>query len=338
MVAFKESSLIPVSNTEMEHIYHLIATPKKLGAVIKWKNDFTDSPTIFKRGDTYYMYFIAISKDCNISGYETHLAKSKDLLHWDYIGPIFKRNNDNHWDSKQCAGYAAFVDIDFEGSHEIQKVNNSYYISYLAGNSDGYEPDPLFMGLARNDDPTDPDGFRRFPEPILRPDDTDSRIYEQKTLYKSFLFEDKRNVTGYKYVNAYNGKASDDRERIFLAVSNDGEHWERYGDKAVIDLITDCPTGRINGDPQIVLIDDIYVMFFFRYEADKPAYNTFACSRDLVNWTIWEGEPLIKSEYEWENVHAHKTCFIRQNGVNYHYYCAVNSDNERFIALAVSES
>ena len=78
-------------------------------------------------------------------------------------------------------------------------------------------------------------------------------------------------------------------------------------------------------------------MFFFVYKKDKPAFNTFACSRDLKNWTVWDGKPLIESEQEWENVHAHKTWFIHNNGVNYHFYCAVNDKNERFIAVATSE-
>ena len=193
------------------------------------------------------------------------------------------------------------------------------------------------MGLAKSTDPTNQDGFTRFPEPILKPDDADSRELERQTLYKSFLFEDELNVTGYKYVNAYNGKAHDSTERIFLAVSNNGESWERYGDRPVIDLITGDPRGRICGDPQIILIDDIYVMLFFRYRDGEPAFNTFACSRDLVNGTHWNGEPLIESEYEWENVHAHKTWFVRSNEKNYHFYCAVNDKNERFIALATSE-
>lgn len=67
------------------------------------------------------------------------------------------------------------------------------------------------------------------------------------------------------------------------------------------------------------------------------AFNTFACSRDLINWTHWNGEPLIKSEYDWENVHAHKPWFVRNKGKNYHFYCALNDKNEGFIALATSE-
>ena len=49
------------------------------------------------------------------------------------------------------------------------------------------------------------------------------------------------------------------------------------------------------------------------------------------------GKPLVEPTETWENIHAHKTWFVRHNGVNYHYYCACNSENERFIALATSE-
>lgn len=336
MVKFKSSDKKAVTAQEMQEIYEKIKTPRKVGAVMKWENYYTDSPTVFKKDGTFYMYFVAISKDCNISGYETHLAKSFDLINWEYVGPIFRRDGKNRWDSKQCAGYAAFPDINFDGTCELQKVNGFYYISYLAGNSDGYEPDPLYMGLAKSNNPTNPNGFTRFSEPILRPDDTDSRKFEKKTLYKSFLFEDALNVTGYKYVNAYNAKHFDTTERIFLAVSNDGENWERYGDRPVIDVSDSDPDNIICGDPQIMLIDDIYVMLFFRYRKCEPAYNTFACSRDLVNWNIWDGKPLVESEYEWEKLHAHKTWFIRHGGVNHHFYCAC-TDNERFIALALSE-
>ena len=77
-------------------------------------------------------------------------------------------------------------------------------------------------------------------------------------------------------------------------------------------------------------------MFFFRCNAGEGAFDTFACSYDLQNWTLWDGEPLIAPEHPWENVHAHKPWFIRHNGVNYHFYCAVNDQGERFIAVAHS--
>ncbi len=336
MIPFNKIEKQPVTNAEMEQLYEKIKTPHKFGAVMKWDTHFTDSPTVFFKDGFFYMYFIAINKDCSVSGYETHLAKSKDLMHWDYIGSVFKRNDLDHWDSKQCAGYAAFPDIHFGGTNELHKINGSYYISYLAGNSDGYEPDPLFMGLAKSSDPIDPDGFTRFEAPILCPTDADSRTFETKTLYKSFLFEDAERISGFPYVNVYNGKAEDKRERIFLAVSNDGEHWERYGDRPVVDLVSGDADEIINGDPQIIKIGDVFVMFFFRLHKGIPAFNTFAASRDLINWNIWQGKPLVESELPWEDVHAHKTWFVRFGDKNYHFYCACNSQNERFIALAIS--
>ncbi len=338
MIPFKKSDKSEVVPPHiMKEIYEKIKTPIKHGAVMKWDTHHTDSPSIFFYEGSWYLAYVAISKNIDVSGYETHIAKSLDLYNWETIGTIFSRNDKNHWDSKQCAGYVAFPDIIFGGSNTIHPINGSYYMSYLAGNSDGYEPDPLFMGLAKTPDPTCAEKYVRFPEPILRPDDKDARENETKTLYKSYIFEDIDGLTGYPYVNAFNAKAENATERIFLAVSSDGEHWERYGDKPIIDDVSDDPTGCISGDPQIVKIGDVYVMFYFRYHGGKPAYNTFACSYDLVHWTRWEGEPLVYSTEEWENIHAHKSWVVCHEGTVYHFYCAVNDKNERFIALATSK-
>ena len=58
---------------------------------------------------------------------------------------------------------------------------------------------------------------------------------------------------------------------------------------------------------------------------------------NLIDWTKWDGTPLMKAECEWENIYAHKPWFIKYNNVIYQYYCAVNDKNERFIALATSK-
>ena len=150
------------------------------------------------------------------------------------------------------------------------------------------------------------------------------------------MFVDESMTLGYRYVNVYNAKATDSKERIYLAVSDDGEHWVRYLDMPILDETNTIDNLLISGDPQIVKIDDIYVMFFFRFNGTE-GYNTFACSYNLVDWTVWEGEPLVKGEYEWENVIAHKSWVIKHQDVVYHYYCAVNDRDERFIALATSK-
>jgi predicted GH43/DUF377 family glycosyl hydrolase len=169
----------------------------------------------------------------------------------------------------------------------------------------------------------------------LSPHDKDAREGENLTLFKAYMFKDEAKTLGYLYVNVYNAKGFNHKESIFLAVSNDGENWIRYGNKPIIYDDSNEQSIQINGDPQILKIGDLYVMVYFIVQGGK-AFNTFACSYDLVNWKKWTGAPLIESEYDWENVYAHKQWVIKENGIVYHFYCAVNKKNERFIALAKS--
>ena len=81
---------------------------------------------------------------------------------------------------------------------------------------------------------------------------------------------------------------------------------------------------------------DLYVMLYFIFQGGK-AFNTFACSYDLLHWTKWNGKPLIESECEWENKFAHKPWVVVCNDIVYHFYCAVNHQGERFIAVATSK-
>ena len=132
-----------VSQEKMQEIYEMIKTTGEKIPVMRLECDMTDSPSVFKKDGKWYLYYISISKDVTKSGYETHIAESEDLINWKQVGTVFRRNEHGRWDSKQCAGYAAYPDINWDGTNELQKVNGKYYMSYLAGNSDGYEPDPL---------------------------------------------------------------------------------------------------------------------------------------------------------------------------------------------------
>ncbi len=339
MINFKKSDKPRCVSAEvMKDIYEKIKTPYKHGAVMKFERELCDSPSIFRYGDRWYMSFIKIDKETKSSGYDSHLAVSDDLIHWEYLYKTLERSDEDIWDSKQIALYAALIDNDFYGSYEITPQEGVYYFAYLGGALDGYETDPLSIGLCRTEDVLDPSKYMRSPTPIMAPSDPDGRPGETKTLYKSHMFRDSAMTTGYPFVSAYNAKDFSDRESIYLAVSNDGVNWERYGDRAVIWDDTPEKKININGDPQIFRIGDVYVMFYFIATGGCTyAYETFACSYDLENWTKWDGEPLIKPEQEWENLFAHKPCIVVSGGVVYHFYCAVNDKGERFIALATSE-
>ncbi|WP_198175152.1 hypothetical protein [Spirosoma telluris] len=94
----------------------------------------------------------------------------------------------------------------------------------------------------------------------------------------------------------------------------------------------------ITGDAVIQKIDDLYVMFYFGafWEDRKGAFNRFAASTDLVNWTDWAGENLIEPSEPYDDLYAHKSFVVKHKGVVYHFYCAVNKHDQRGIAVATS--
>ena len=140
------------------------------------------------------------------------------------------------------------------------KTKNCININHILN---GYETDPLFMGQGTFTDIYNPETYFRQEKPILSPYDNDVRDGENLTLYKANMFYYKTQTLGYPYVNIYNAKGPNHRESIFVAVSKDAQRWIRYGDKAII--VDDSPEHniKINADPQILKIDDLYVMIYF---------------------------------------------------------------------------
>ena len=317
----------------LESIYEQLKTPFKYGAVLKMQGRKTDSPIVFHKNGKYYMSFVSIDDACK-TGYSTHIAESMDLVHWTVLGEILKEHTE--WDHAQSGGYAQLQDNRFGGSNELFVVDGKYLFAYIGGNLEGYETDPLSMGIAVTDDFLHFDGYRKYEKPVLSGSDADAREGETLTVYKADIFYDSKKTLGYPYVNAYNAKDRTHRESIFLAVSNDCVHWKRYGEKAIIPVSECADSVKINGDPQIIMVDGYYVMLYFVYDEAVGTYNTFAVSSDLMHWTKWDGEPLVKPEFAWESQYAHKQWVIKENGIVYHYYCAVN-ETERFIALATSK-
>jgi predicted GH43/DUF377 family glycosyl hydrolase len=336
MIEFKKTTKSAVDDQTMQEVYDKIKTPYKHGAVLKFKEDMCDSPGVYRFNGKWYMSFIKIGYDVKNSGYDSHLAVSDDLVNWKYLCANLKRTGNGSWDSNQVAAYPIFVENDFNGNFNLQQVNGNYYFAYLGGALMGYETDPLSAGLCRFKDVESLETYEKLPKPILSPNDIDARVGEKSSVFKCNAFIDKAETLGYKYVNVYNARGVERRESMYLAVSNDGETWERYGKDPIVFDETENKSQRILGDGQIIKIDDLYVMIYFVWDGEK-AFNTFACSYDLINWTKWQGKNLIESEFEWEDKFAHKPWLVVNNGIVYHYYCAVNSKGERFIALATSK-
>ncbi len=322
-----------ISQSQMQKIYEEVKTPYKYGLVMtgSTKREVTDCPTIFRRGGKWYMYYFVF----NGRGYETWMADSEDLLHWNTQGRVLSFSDEKDWDSNQKGGYIALPDTKWGGKYRLNAYDGRYWMTYFGSNARGYEKGDLSVGVAYTEgDPTEAHEWQRLPIPVLTPTDADVSWWDNSKIYKNSVIEDKARLTGHRFVMYYNAKG--DAERIGMAVSDDMQTWKRYGKDPVLDH-----GSGITGDAYLQKIGKYWVMFYFgaKYNPDPTlkAFNSFAVSTDLVNWTDWTGEPLVRPSEDYDTLYAHKSCVIKWKGVVYHFYCACDNHKNRGIALATSK-
>lgn len=341
LMAVAQTRQTAVPAATMQAIYEEVKTPHKYGLVLVPPDDSKkmDCPTVFRKNDTWYMTYLIYGG----RGYETWLAKSDDLLHWEHLGRIMSFSDTTTWDANQKAGYLALLDPKWGGSYKLNRYQGKYWMSYFGGSARGYEAGLLSLGMAHTDkDPTRAHEWQRLPQPILKSTDPDAAWWENRKQFKSTVLRDKKQLTGYPFVMYYNANGDSAvnniktrwYERIGMAVSRDMVNWKRIGQEPLVHH----PAG-ITGDPILQKIGKVWVMFYFgAFWQDRPgAFNRFACSYDLLNWTDWTGPNLIESSEPYDAQFAHKSFVLKHKGVVYHFYCAVNKKDQRGIAVATSK-
>lgn len=329
-----------VSEEDMQKIFEEIKTPYKYGLVMFPPDDSKkmDCPSVFRKDGKWLMTYLVFDG----RGYETWLAESDDLLNWHIKGRIMSFSNDTtRWDWNQKAGYIALQDHKWGGSYEMEPYNGKYWMSYIGGRIKGYEQGVLSVGIAYTEqDPATVHEWNYLDKPVLSPTDKEVRWWENSTQYKSSIILDKYKLTGHPFVMFYNARGDSinpgrGAERIGMAVSDDMLTWTRFMKDPVINHHK-----GISGDAYIQKIGNIWVMFYFGAFWNKErsnAFNRFACSFDLINWTDWNGEDLIAPSEPYDDLFAHKSYVVKWEGVVYHFYCAVNKKQQRGIAVAVSK-
>ena len=339
------ADIIPQS--DMQRIYNEVRTPYKYGMVVAPTDNYhkIDCPTVFRVGDKWLMTYVVYNGKDGLDGrgYETWLASSDDLLHWNTEGRILSYKEDG-WDMNQRGGFPALIDWTWAGNYGISKYKKNYWLTYICGHGTGYEAvrEPLNIGIAWTDgDITQAHEWQSGNKPLLSINDKDAQWWEKLVQYKSTIYDDPQKTLGKRFVMFYNAgginPANDLKaERIGIALSNDLKKWKRYEGNPVF---ANEVGGIITGDAQIAKMGDLYVMFYFKaYDPSRKynAFNTFAVSRDLIHWQRWEGEDLIWPTKTFDEMFAHKSYVLKHKGGVYHFYCAVNNDQQRGIAVATS--
>ena len=346
-----------ISQQDMQRIYQEVRTPYKYGMVVAPTDNYhkIDCPTVFQQDGKWYMTYVVYNGKDGLDGrgYETWLAESSDLLHWETKGRLLSYKDDG-WDMNQRGGFPALIDWTWDGGYGISKYKKQYWMTYIGGHGTGYEAvcEPLNIGMAwTKDDITKAHEWQSSEKPLMSINDKDVQWWEKLVQYKSTIYDDPQKTLGKRFVMFYNagGINPDNKlkaERIGIALSNDLKKWKRYDGNPVF---ANEVGGIITGDAQIARMDNLspltsnhsplYVMFYFKaYDPSRKynAFNTFAVSRDLIHWQRWEGEDLIWPTKPYDEMFAHKSYVVKHNGVVYHFYCAVNNDQQRGIAVATS--
>lgn len=344
-----------ISKNVMQKIYDEVKTPYKYGMVVAPKDNYhqIDCPMVYREGNRWFMTYVVYNgKDgTDGRGYETWLATSDDLLQWKTLGRLLCYA-DKGWDMNQRAGYPALIDWTWNGSYEMAKYKGRHWMSYFGGEGTGYEAirKPLNMGMASTKgDITQAHPWETSPSPVLSITDKSAQWWEKLTHYKSTVYWDKNKTLGKPFVMFYNAGGINPAnqlkaERIGIALSSNMTSWRRLPlrtakRKTGNPVFFHEAPGIITGDAQIVKFPHYYVMFYFSaYNPERKynAYNTFAVSRDLVNWQDWEGADLVYPSKPYDDMFAHKSYVLKHQGVVYHFYCAVNHAGQRGIAVATS--
>ena len=344
----------------MQRIYDEVRTPYKYGMVVAPTDNYhkIDCPTVFRVGEKWFMTYVVYNGKDGLDGrgYETWLSESDDLLHWQTQGRLLSYPSDTtRWDANQRGGFPALIDGTWGGSYGISKYKKNYWMTYIGGHGTGYEAvrEPLNIGMAwTQGDITQAHEWQSNEQPLLCIDDKDVQWWEKLVQYKSTIYEVKSEkgkvnnflppeIRKYRFIMFYNAGGINPAnnlkaERIGIALSNDLKKWKRYEGNPVF---ANEVGGIITGDAQIAKMGDLYVMFYFKaYDPSRKynAFNTFAVSRDLIHWQRWEGDDLIIPSKPYDEMFAHKSYVVKHDGIVYHFYCAVNNDQQRGIAVATS--
>jgi predicted GH43/DUF377 family glycosyl hydrolase len=291
-----------------------------------------DVPCVFQtedKPDIWYMSFIGY----NGRGYNSFVAESKDLLHWEKPRLAMGFGPKGEFDHGGCViGAFLYKDYDIAAPRVLKKKDGKYWTLYgcypLQG---GYELRPGYEGVAVSDD-----GLtwkRASNEPILSIYQSDAKRWEKSCIYQPWLVEH-----GGTYYNFYNA-AEGGTERMGMALSTDLVHWVRHPFNPVIDVRRGGYDSQFSSDGKVFRDGDHWVMFYFGV-GRGGASILVAFSRDLVHWTA-DPEPLYKfggHPTGLDKQYAHKISLVRNpaNDTFYMFYCATGNKG-RTIALLTSK-
>ncbi len=327
-------------------IRHLV-TPYKLGDAVltgsgkpgSADEKAVDCPLPFEHNGKFYMTYIGFDG----IGYQTMLATSPDLVHWEKLGTILPRGCNQDWDKVGMACTTLLMENDLFGPRRLKKVNGKYWMMYHSYPGEGYETGSAEIGLAWTEDENLLHWeFSQKPVYSYR----DGAAFERGGLYKSWLIE--QNGIFYMFYNAKNIVEGAWLEQTGMATSLDMFHWKREESNPVLPVTEGAWDSIFASDP-VVMYDSVkeqWVMYYYGL-GNLSACNSLALSDDLVHWKKYPLPILtIGGHGTVDSTYAHKPGVIYHDGILYQFYCACRpsrpddptNNNGEFRCISVARS
>jgi len=296
-------------------------TPYKYGKLVlsasgvkgEYDSEFVDCPFVFRHDNRFYLTFVAFDG----AGYQTGLAVSEDLVHWEKQGAILKRDPSSPILKHNVAMNWILRENGLHSPGELTRVDGKYLGAYHAYPNQGLEEGAAVIGLCRSSNFKD----WEVGPPVLLPQD--GAEWERGGLYKPCLL--KYRDTYYLFYNAKNQTTGNWHEQTGVATSKDLMHWTRYSKNPVIpNGGPGSPDEKFASDPCVLQDGAKWAFYYFGLDAKGVARDLVATGPDLFHAekchdiVIDVGPPgSVDSTY------AHKPSMIDHKGELYHFYCAV---------------
>jgi predicted GH43/DUF377 family glycosyl hydrolase len=302
-------------------------TPYKYGKLVLEASDdpnafdskSVDDPFVFLHEGAFYMLYIGFDG----TGYQTGLAKSADLLNWERVACVARRDPNSKYTRFNIALSCIVRENGLTSKGQLKKVHGRYLGAWNAYPNAGYEAGAAVIGLAWSSDLL----HWELTDPILLP--ADGAPWEHGGLYRPNLIE--QDGVFYLYYNAKTdalpkSEGGGWREQSGVAISRDLKQWSRYEGNPIL------PNGgpeswdaRFASNPFVVLHKNLWGMYYFGLDRRGVACELLALGRDPYHFEkvneimIDRGAPGTVDE-----TYAHKPCVLFHDGALYHFYCAVS--------------
>jgi len=302
-------------------------TPYKYGKLIlsaapdaaAFDSKSVDDPFVFLHEGAFHMLYIGFDG----TGYQTGLAKSRDLLNWERVACVARRDPNSKYTRYNVALSCLLRESGLTSTGKLKKVHGRYLGAWNAYPGAGYEEGAAVIGLAWSSDLI----HWELTDPILFP--ADGAPWEHGGLYRPNLVEE--DGVYYLYYNAKTDRLPKSQggrwlEQSGVATSRDLKTWTRYAGNPLL------PNGgagswdeRFASNPFVVRHKNLWGMYYFGFDHAGAARELLALGRDPFHFEkvneilIDRGAPgTVDEEF------AHKPSVFYHDGALYHFYCAVS--------------